>query len=81
MSDVKRITVKGANVTGIELIPKPASSVSGRISLERTKAPECEGKRPPLFVETLVQTQRHEKDPENDDRRVCANGCEFGAGR
>ena len=67
MSDVKRITVKGANVTGVELIPKPISSVSGRISLERTKAPECEGKRPPLFAETLVQTQRHEKDSDNDD--------------
>ena len=67
MSDVKRITVKGANVTGVELIPKPMSSVSGRISLERTKAPECEGKRPPLFVETMVRAQRHEKDSENDD--------------
>ena len=67
MSDVKRVTVKGANVTGIELIPKPVSSVSGRILLERTKAPECEGKRPPLFAETLVETQRHEKDSEIDD--------------
>ena len=67
MSDIKRITVKGANVTGIELIPRPVASISGRITLERTKAPECEGKRPPLFAETLVQTQRHEKDSENDD--------------
>lgn len=66
MSDAKRITVKGASVTGIELIPKPVSSVSGRITLERTKAPECEGKRPPLFAETLVQTERHEKDSETD---------------
>jgi protocatechuate 3,4-dioxygenase beta subunit len=69
ISDIKHITIKGASVTGIELIPKPLASVSGRISLERTKAPapECQGKRPPLFAETLVQTQRHEKDSEDDD--------------
>lgn len=67
MSDVKRVTVKGANVTGVELIPKPLASISGRISLERTKALECKGKRPPLFVETLVQVQQHEKDSEDDE--------------
>ena len=67
MSDVKRVTVRGANVTGIELTPKPLASVSGRVALERSKAPECQGKRPPLFSETLVQTQRHEKDSEDDD--------------
>ena len=67
MSDVKRVTVKGANVTGVELIPKPLASISGRISFERTKAPECQGKRPPLFVETLVKAQQHEKDSEDDD--------------
>ena len=66
-SDVKRVTVKGANVTGIELIPKLLASISGRISFERTKAPECQGKRPPLFVETLVKAQQHEKDSEDDD--------------
>ena len=67
MSDVKRVTVKGANVTGIELTPKPLSSIAGRVTLERSKAPECQGKRPPLFAETLVQAQRHEKDLEDDD--------------
>jgi hypothetical protein len=67
MSDVKRVTVKGANVTGIELIPKPLASISGRISFERTKAPECQGKRLPLLVETLVQAQQHEKDSEDED--------------
>ena len=67
MSDVKRVTVKGANVTGIELTPKPLASIAGRVTLERSKAPECQGKRPPLFAETLVQAQRHEKDLEDDD--------------
>lgn len=77
MSEVKRVTVKGANVTGIELIPKPLSSISGRILLARTKAPECEGKRPPLLVETLVQTNRHEKDPENDIDAFMRMGANF----
>ena len=77
MSEVKRVTVKGTNVTGIELIPKPLSSISGRILLERTKAPECEGKRPPLLVETLVKTNRHEKDPENDIDAFMRMGANF----
>ena len=67
MSDVKRVTVKGANVTGIELTPKPLASISGRVVLESSKAPECQGKRPPLFAETLVNSQRHEKEVEVDD--------------
>lgn len=64
ISETKRISVKGADVSGIELITRPASSLSGRISLESSKAPECQGKRKPLFVETLVELQRHEKDSE-----------------
>jgi hypothetical protein len=61
-SEPKRITVKGADVSGIELIPRPPSSISGRIVLEPSKAPACQGKRKPLFAETLVDLQRHEKD-------------------
>ena len=64
MSDAKRITVKGADVSGIELTTRPASSLSGRIALEPSKAPECQGKRKPLFAETLIELQRNEKDPE-----------------
>ena len=64
MSEAKRVSVKGADVTGIELIPKPPASIAGRIALEPSKAPECQGKRKPLFVETLIDLQRHEKDTE-----------------
>ena len=66
LSDTKRITVKGANVTGIELVPKPLPSLSGRIMLEPSKLPDCQGKRPPVFAETLVQLQREEKEAEKD---------------
>lgn len=64
MSETKRITVKGADVSGIELITRPSSSLSGRISLEPTKPPECQGKRKPLFAETLIDLQRPEKELE-----------------
>jgi len=66
ISEPRRITIKGANVTGIELVTRPLPSLSGRIVLESSKVPECQGKRPPLLAETLVRLQRHEKDVEKD---------------
>ena len=66
-SATKRITIKGANVTGVELIPTPLASISGRVVLEPSKLPECQGKRPPLLAEMLVQLQRPEKDAEDED--------------
>lgn len=65
LSDPKRVSVRGADVTGIELTTKPMSSVSGKIALEPSKAPECQGKRPPLFAEMVVRLQRPEKDQED----------------
>jgi protocatechuate 3,4-dioxygenase beta subunit len=67
-SATKRIMIKGASITGIELIPMPMSSMGGRIVLEPLKIAECQGKRPPLFAETLVQLVRPEKDIEDEDR-------------
>ncbi|HET6851941.1 MAG TPA: carboxypeptidase-like regulatory domain-containing protein [Pyrinomonadaceae bacterium] len=66
LSEPRRVTVKGANVSGIELSTRPLSSLSGRVLLESSKAPECQGKHPPLFAETWVRVQRHEKDVEKD---------------
>src|SRR6185503_2040169 len=64
-SEPKRITVKGADVSGIELITRPASSLGGRVALEPSKAPECQGKRKPLFAETLIDLVRNEKDADS----------------
>jgi len=64
-SEGKRVTVKGANVTGIELTTRPMGVVNGMVLLEPSKAPECQGKRKPLLGETLVEMQRHAKDSEN----------------
>jgi hypothetical protein len=62
ISEPKRITIKGADVSGIELITRPASSISGRVVLEPSKVTECQGKRKPVFAETLVDLIRNEKD-------------------
>ena len=63
----KRVTVKGANVSAVELTTTPLASISGRVLLEPSKIAECQGKRAPLFAETLVQLQRPEKEAEDDD--------------
>jgi len=62
-SEPRRITVKGGDVTGIELTTKPLSSIAGRITLETSQAPECKDKRRPLFAETLITVARNEKNP------------------
>lgn len=65
-SESRRITVKGADVTGIELVTKPLASISGHIVLEPSRIAECQGKRRPLFAETLVALRRNERDAEKD---------------
>ena len=67
MSEPKRVVVKGADVTGLELVTRPLASISGRIALEPSKAAECEGKRRPLFSEMLVTLQRPESETTGKD--------------
>ena len=67
MSDIKVVTVKGANVAGVELLTKPLGSMSGRVVLEPAKFPECEGKRPPSFAEIVINVQRNEKELAEED--------------
>jgi hypothetical protein len=65
LSEPKRVSVRGADVTGIELTTKPLATISGKMLLESSKVPECQGKRPLLLAETMVQLQRPEKDKED----------------
>jgi hypothetical protein len=51
---VKRIVVRGADVSGIELNTAPLASISGRVALEETKAPECADKQRPDYKEIIV---------------------------
>jgi hypothetical protein len=69
LSEPRRISVKGADITGIELIVKPLSSITGRVALEKSEAAECKNKRQPLFSETLVVARRNDKDPPKDQPR------------
>ncbi len=65
-SEARRITVKGANVAGIELVVKPLASIKGRVSLEASKAVECKNKRQPSFSETLIVARRSDKNMPSD---------------
>ncbi|HJZ82520.1 MAG TPA: hypothetical protein VKD91_19305, partial [Pyrinomonadaceae bacterium] len=43
------------------LTARPLSSISGSVVLEEAKAPECQGKRRPLFGETVISSWHNEK--------------------
>lgn len=66
LSEVKRIRVRGADVTGLELLPRPLSTVAGRLVLEDTKAPECAGKPRPVFDETTVGAWHNDTEAAKD---------------
>ena len=61
VSEPKRITVKDADVSGIELIVKPLASVAGVVLLEKSTAAECKEQRSVLFEESLVSLERNKK--------------------
>ena len=62
LSVSKRITVRGADVTGIKLVTQPLSYVSGRVVLEESSATECTDNTRPLFSETLVSAWHKETE-------------------
>lgn len=66
LSEPRRVTVRGADITGVELTVKPLGSITGRVALEESKAPECKGKRRPLFGETLITPWHNEKNASKD---------------
>lgn len=64
VSDPRRVTVKGADLTGVELTVKPLGSIEGHLTLEASQAPECQNKRKPLSAETLISVRRTPKPAE-----------------
>jgi hypothetical protein len=66
LSEPRRVKVKGADITGLELSVKPLASLTGRVALEESKVPECKGKRRPLFAETLITPWHNEKNSAKD---------------
>ena len=66
VSESRRIQVKGADVTGLELIVKPLASIAGSLVLEESRLPECAGKRRPLVSETVIGPWHNEKTVRKD---------------
>jgi Carboxypeptidase regulatory-like domain len=66
VSEPRRIRVRGADVSGVEVTAKPLGSISGTVVAEDSKAPECKGKRRPLFTETVVSAWHNEKTKKKD---------------
>lgn len=58
--------MKGADITGIELVLKGLALISGHVTLETSTAAECKNKRQPLFSETLLTVRRSEKNTSKD---------------
>ena len=58
----RRITIKGGDVTGVELVLSPLASIAGRIQLEAPPAKEnCADARGGTLIETAIHARRDEK--------------------
>lgn len=66
LSEPKRIKVRGADVSGVELTPIPLGTISGRVVLEESKAVECKNKRRVLPTEILVSAWHNESEARSD---------------
>jgi hypothetical protein len=64
-SEGRRITVKGADVTGIELVTKPLGSIAGAVALQPSTAAECAGKRRPVLAEIMATAQQNSRNLES----------------
>ena len=74
VSESRRVKVRSADVTGIDLVIKPLGSISGRIALEGSKAIECKGKRRPSFGETVVTPWHNDKESKDQPLFLWAVG-------
>ena len=62
LSGSKLIQVRGADVTGLEFTTQPLASITGRVVLEDSKAPQCTEKSPPLFTEMSVSAWHRDNE-------------------
>jgi protocatechuate 3,4-dioxygenase beta subunit len=64
-SPARRVTVRGSDVTGVELVASPLGSIGGRVTLEPATAapprPACEQKRPASIGETVLAIRSDER--------------------
>ncbi len=62
LSESKLVRLRGVDVDGIELTPKPLGVVSGRVALEPSKASECQGKEPISFKDISVSAWHRQSE-------------------
>ncbi|HEV7472570.1 MAG TPA: carboxypeptidase-like regulatory domain-containing protein [Pyrinomonadaceae bacterium] len=60
-SEPLRVTVKGGDLTGINLVVKGLAAIRGHLAFEDSVAPACKNKRKPLLAETLLNVRRSDK--------------------
>ena len=62
----RRISVKGADITGLELVLAPVSSIAGNVIIEPLKEaerkPECKDNRQVTVEEIVITARRDDKD-------------------
>lgn len=68
VSTPRRVTVKGADVTGLELSLTPLASIAGRVFLEAAPKESCADKSGASLVETLINARRDEKTPPQNEK-------------
>ncbi len=61
-STVRKVTVKGADVTGIELRLLPLASIAGRVTMETIEKKDCPLTRRGVMEEVSLTYQRDERD-------------------
>ena len=65
-SEPRHITVKGVDITGLEIVVKELASIRGRVVMEPSTAAECKQKRQPLLTETAVFARRNDQKTPRD---------------
>jgi protocatechuate 3,4-dioxygenase beta subunit len=66
----RRVTVKGADVTGIELALASLASIAGRVTLEAAPKEKCGDGRGGALPETMINARRDEKNHSEDSSRT-----------
>ncbi len=80
LSESKLVRLRGADVEGIELTPKPLGVVSGRVALEPSKASACQGKEQiPLKDISVSAWHRQTEATKNQPQFIWSMGAPVSA--
>jgi len=66
----RRVTIKGADVTGLDLVLSPLASINGRVLLEAPPKESCDEGRGGTILETAIHARRDEKNQTEDTARL-----------